>query len=69
MDPRPFKDVTITTSQPGHMRVISSALRAAEYILNDWPIDEGPKLSIAKHCLLSCLEGKLSPGAARIAFI
>jgi len=69
MDARPFKDVTIMTNHPGHMRVISSALSAAEYILNDWPTDEGPRLSTAKHALLSCLEGKLSPGAARFAFI
>jgi Protein of unknown function (DUF982) len=69
VDARPFQDVTIMTSQPGRMRVISPAMSAAEYILTDWPNDEGEKLSIAKHCLLSCLECKLSPGAARIAFI
>jgi hypothetical protein len=69
MDARSFQDVTIMTSQPGRMRAISSALSAAEFILNEWPINEGPKLSIAKYALLSCLEGKLSPGAARFAFI
>jgi hypothetical protein len=69
MDARPFQDVTVMTRQSGHMRVVSSALSAAEFMLTDWPIAERPKLSIAKHCLLSCLEGKLSPGAARFALI
>lgn len=53
MDARPFQDVAIMTSHPGRMRVNSSALSAAEYILSDWPLDEGEKLSIAKHALLA----------------
>ena len=69
MDDRLFNAVRIMTSQPGRMRVITSALRAAECILNDWPIEEGAKLSVAREALLACLERKLSPGAARIAFI
>jgi hypothetical protein len=51
------------------MRVVTSALRAAECLLNDWPIEQGEKLSVARNALLSCLERKLSPGAARVAFI
>ncbi|MDR6632546.1 hypothetical protein J2X72_001330 [Phyllobacterium sp. 1468] len=69
MDDRLFNPVRIMTSQPGRMRVITSALRAAECILNDWPIGQGEKLSDAREALLSCLERRLSPGAARIAFI
>jgi hypothetical protein len=69
MDDRPFNAVRIMTSQPGRMRVITSALRAAECLLNDWPIEQGDKLSVAREALLSCLERKLSPGAARVAFI
>lgn len=69
MEDRPFNAVRIMTRHPGRMLVITSALRAAEEILNDWPIDQGEKLSIARHALLSCLERKLSPGAARVAFI
>lgn len=69
MDDRPFNAVRIMTSQPGRLRVITSALRAAECLLNDWPIDQGEKLSSARDALLSCLERKLSPGAARVAFI
>ncbi|MBB3149889.1 hypothetical protein FHS21_006346 [Phyllobacterium trifolii] len=57
------------TSHPGRMHVVTSALQAAEQILTDWPIEEGEVLSAAKHALLSCLEGNLSPGSARFAFI
>ncbi|RCW86475.1 uncharacterized protein DUF982 [Phyllobacterium bourgognense] len=49
--------------------MVTSALRAAECLLNDWPIEQGKKLSVAREALLSCLERKLSPGAARVAFI
>ena len=69
MEEKPFKEVRIMTSHPGRMRVVTSALQAAEQILTDWPIEEGEVLSAAKHALLSCLEGNLSPGAARFAFI
>jgi hypothetical protein len=48
------------------MRVVTSALQAAETILTDWPIEESEILTAA---LLSCLEGNLSPGSARFAFI
>lgn len=57
------------TSQPGRMLVITSTLRAAEYLLTEWPIFKGPKLTIAKRALLTCIEGGLSPGTARFAFI
>ncbi|WP_271896348.1 DUF982 domain-containing protein [Candidatus Phyllobacterium onerii] len=57
------------TSHPGRMRVVTSALQAAEMILTDWPIEETEILTAAKHALLSCLEGNLSPGSARFAFI
>ena len=57
------------TSHPGRMRVVTSAIEAAEQILTDWPIESGEILTAAKHALLSRLEGNLSPGAARFAFI
>nr|WP_310075238.1 DUF982 domain-containing protein [Phyllobacterium sp. 1468] len=47
----------------------TSALQAAEMILTDWPIEESEILTAAKHALLACLEGDLSPGSARFAFI
>ena len=68
MDEKTFKEVRIMTSHPGRMRVVTSALHAAEQILTDWPIEDGEVLSVAKYALLACLEGKLSPGAARFAF-
>ncbi|WP_187277101.1 DUF982 domain-containing protein [Phyllobacterium endophyticum] len=57
------------TSQPGRMRVLTSALQAAELILTDWPIEESEILTATKQALLKCLEGELSPGAARFAFL
>lgn len=69
MEDQHFKDVTIMTSQIGRILVINSTLRAAEYLLTEWPIFKGTKLSIAKHALLKCLEGEMSPGVARMAFI
>jgi hypothetical protein len=48
---------------------LSRAGQAAEQILTDWPIEESDILTAAKHALLSCLEGNLSPGSARFAFI
>ncbi|WP_181872548.1 DUF982 domain-containing protein [Phyllobacterium bourgognense] len=57
------------TSKLGRMRVVTSALQAAEMILADWPIEESEILTAAKRALLSCLEGNLSPGSARFAFI
>ncbi|CAN7303042.1 DUF982 domain-containing protein [Phyllobacterium sp. LjRoot231] len=68
-DEKWFKEVTVMTSTLGRMRVVTSALQAAEFLLTDWPIEEGEALSAAKYALLSCLEGKLSPGSARFAFI
>ncbi|MBB3235034.1 DUF982 domain-containing protein [Phyllobacterium endophyticum] len=69
MEEGPFKEVRIMTGQPGRMRVVTSALQAAEMILTDWPADDSEVLSATKHALLACLEGDLSPGAARFAFI
>ncbi|MBZ9604007.1 DUF982 domain-containing protein [Phyllobacterium chamaecytisi] len=69
MDERYFKEVRITTSQPGRMRVVTSALQAAGQILTDWPIEQSEVLSATKPALLVCLEGNLSSGSARFAFI
>ena len=57
------------TSKTGRMLVVTSVLRAAEQLLNYWPIERGQKLSAARCALLLCLERKLPPGAARGAFI
>lgn len=57
------------TSHPGRMLVLTSTLQAAKYLLTEWPIFQGEKLSIAKRALLGSLEGDTSPGVARMAFI
>ncbi|PSH56720.1 hypothetical protein CU100_15325 [Phyllobacterium endophyticum] len=67
IEERPFKEVRVMTSQPSRMRVVTSALQAAELILTDWPIEESEILTATKHALLKSLEGELSPGAARFA--
>jgi hypothetical protein len=64
-----FKEVRIMTSHPGRMRVVTSALQAAEMILTDWPIEQSEILTATKQALVACLDGKLSPGSARFAFI
>ncbi|MHC1551284.1 DUF982 domain-containing protein [Phyllobacterium sp. K27] len=48
------------TSQAARMQVVTSTMQAADCILDSWPINAGPKLSIAKHALLKRLEGKMS---------
>ncbi|MBB3146159.1 hypothetical protein FHS21_002574 [Phyllobacterium trifolii] len=69
MEERYFKEVRIMPSHPGRMRVVTSALQAAQLILTDWPIEESEILTATKHALVACLEGKLSAGSARFAFI
>ena len=49
--------VTVLTSQPGKMRGIGSAYDAARFVLEEWPIDVGLKLTTAKQILLKCLAG------------
>ncbi|MGN7772188.1 DUF982 domain-containing protein [Phyllobacterium sp. 22552] len=57
------------TRQLGMMKVITSIMQAAEFIVNEWPGTDTERLDIAKHALLECYDGKLSPGVARMAFI
>lgn len=69
MEDKHFKEVTVMTRQVGKMRVITSVVQAAEFILNEWPGDNTKMLDIAKHALVECFDGKMSPGVARMAFI
>lgn len=57
------------TRQIGRMRVITSVVQAAEFIMNEWPETDSEKLNIAKHALVKCYEGQMSSGVARMAFI
>lgn len=57
------------TRQIGRMKVITSIMQAAEFIVNEWPGVDSEKLEIAKHALVKSYDGEMSPGVARMAFI
>ncbi|MEP7453341.1 DUF982 domain-containing protein [Phyllobacterium sp. SB3] len=57
------------TRQVGSMKVITSIMQAAEFIVNEWPGTDSEKLDIAKHALIKCYDGEMSPGVVRMAFI
>lgn len=69
MEDLPFKEVTVMTRQIGRMKVITSIMQAAEFIVNEWPGTDSEKLDIAKHALVKCYDGEMSPGVARMAFV
>ncbi|MDQ0997035.1 hypothetical protein QFZ34_002217 [Phyllobacterium ifriqiyense] len=62
MEDKPFKEITLMTRQLGKMKVITSIMQAAEFIVNEWPGTDTERLDIAKHALLECYDGTLSPG-------
>ncbi|WP_166648629.1 DUF982 domain-containing protein [Phyllobacterium brassicacearum] len=64
-----FDDVTIESEKIGRLTTINSVVQAAAYLLQSWPIDSGKELFAARRACLACLEGKLSAGATRAAFI
>ncbi|WP_157179344.1 DUF982 domain-containing protein [Phyllobacterium sp. YR531] len=57
------------TRQLGKMKVITSVMQAAEFIVNEWPGTDSEKLDVAKHALVKCYDGEMSPGVARMAFV
>lgn len=67
-DHKPFTSVTVLTRRPGKMRGIGSAYDATAFLLVEWPIGTGPKLTMAKQILLKCPEGGLlgRGGAGRL---
>ncbi len=62
MEDKPFKEITLMTRQLGKMKVITSIMQAAEFIVNEWPGTDTERLDIAKLALLECYDGTLSPG-------
>ena len=68
-DHKPFQTVTVLTSQPGNMLGIASAYDAARFMSQEWPSEEGSKLSMAKAIVRKCLEGECSAAVARVAFV
>lgn len=69
MQDRALKEVKVMTRQLGVMRNINSTIQAAEFIVNERPGVETEKLETAKHALIKCYDGHMSPGVARMAFI
>jgi hypothetical protein len=37
--------------------------------MNEWPGVDTERMKFAKHALVECFDGKMSPGGARTAFI
>ncbi|MBP0581113.1 DUF982 domain-containing protein [Labrys sp. LIt4] len=48
---------------------ISDADAAADYLLNNWPVDSGERYDFAKRVCLEVIEGKRDPEDARAAFL
>ena len=70
MDPKRWtKTVTVFTGKPGKMRVIASTAEGGEFLLNRWPVEQGPLHMRARVACLEVLEGKMPPEHARAAFI
>ncbi|CAN7373756.1 DUF982 domain-containing protein [Phyllobacterium sp. LjRoot231] len=64
-----IEDVTFQTEKIGHYRTITHISQAAEQLLYHWPVKTGEKWYAAQRACYATLERKLSPGAARAAFI
>ncbi|MEK1886391.1 MAG: DUF982 domain-containing protein [Phyllobacterium sp.] len=66
---KPFQTVTVLTIQPGEMLGIGSAFDAAKFLSQEWPAEEGSKLSMARAIVRKCLQGECSAAVARVAFV
>jgi hypothetical protein len=53
----------------GRFRTVSSVDEAANYLLNDWPLDEGERYDFAKRVCLEAMEGRRMADEARAAFM
>jgi hypothetical protein len=64
------KEIAVETNRLGRMRVLNTVSDLAHFLLYEWPVeDPGPKHLAARKACISALEGTLSAGACRIAFI
>ena len=64
------KPVTIKGTKPGQSLVINSTERAAEFMLNEWPVEiTGETYTAAKFALIDAYDGLISTDEAREAFI
>jgi len=64
-----IEHLAVQTSTLGRMRVLQTVADLADQLLNDWPDDPGEKHLKARLACIDALEGKLSAGACRIAFL
>jgi hypothetical protein len=60
--------VGLLTDKPGKTVQVTTAGRAAEWLLNKWPAKPGPKHLLARQAIVALLEGKVSATEAREAF-
>ncbi|MBN8950075.1 MULTISPECIES: DUF982 domain-containing protein [unclassified Rhizobium] len=64
------KPVIVETRKTGDRLVVSSAERATEYMLNEWPtLEDGKAYKAAQKALSDAHDGKLDTEKARAAFI
>jgi len=62
--------ITIETDKTGRYVTVNSTERAAEYMLQEWPGEEGGNaFTAAKQALIDAQEGRLTPAEARAAFL
>lgn len=66
-----IEHIAVQTAQIGRYGVLTTLHDLAEFMLREWPDHdrESPTLNEAKRQVIAAYEGKLSPGAARVAFI
>jgi len=64
-----IEHLAVQTSTLGRMRVLQTVGDLADHLLNDWPDDFGEKHYAARLACIDALEGRLSAGACRIAFL
>jgi hypothetical protein len=70
MDPKRWsKPITFETPRLGHYRTIASTQEAARALVNDWPVEKGKQLKVARKTCMAVLEGRKPPSDARNAFI
>ena len=64
------QEIAIETRQLGRLRVLNTVSDLAHFLLYDWPeSDPGEKHLAAQKACIAALEGKLSAGACRVAFL
>ena len=64
------QEIAIETRQLGRLRVLNTVADLAHFLLYEWPVHwPGAKHLAARKACIDALEGKLSAGACRVAFV